>query len=305
MAARIPQGFIDELLIRADIVEVIDARVPLTKGGKDFKARCPFHDEKTPSFTVSADKQFYHCFGCQANGNAIGFLMEYEHMSFPEAIEELANQVGMPVPKEVVADGRQLSNQQNLLDILQEAATYYRRQLRDHPQAQAAVNYLKVRGLSGEVAARFGLGFAPDGWDNVLRTLGAHEQRRKHLQQAGLLIAKDGGGYYDRFRNRIMFPIHDHRGRIVGFGGRVLGEGEPKYLNSPETPLFHKGREMYGLFLGRDAIRREQRVFVVEGYMDVLALAQHGVDFAVASTRDGTTYPGRRSSGKFPVPARG
>jgi DNA primase len=289
MAARIPQGFIDQLLIRADIVEVIDARVPLTKGGKDFKARCPFHDEKTPSFTVSPDKQFYHCFGCQANGNAIGFLMEYEHMSFPEAVEELANHVGIPVPKEAVADGRQFEDQQDLLDILQEAATYYRRQLRHYPQAQVAVDYLKGRGLSGEVAARFGLGFAPDGWDNLLQVLGTDEVRRKHLQQAGLLAAKDGGGYYDRFRNRIMFPIHDHRGRIVGFGGRVLGEGEPKYLNSPETPLFHKGREMYGLFLGRDAIRREQRAFVVEGYTDVVALAQHGVDFAVATLGTATT----------------
>ncbi|TDJ65325.1 MAG: DNA primase [Proteobacteria bacterium] len=289
MAGRIPQGFIDELLIRADIVEVIDARVPLTKGGKDFKARCPFHDEKTPSFTVSPDKQFYHCFGCQANGNAIGFLMEYEHMSFPEAVEELANHVGIPVPKEVVAGGRQFEDQQDLLDILQEAATHYQRQLRDHPQAQAAVDYLKGRGLSGEVAARFDFGFAPDGWDNLLRGLGTDDVRRKHLQRAGLLVAKDGGGYYDRFRNRIMFPIHDHRGRIVGFGGRVIGEGEPKYLNSPETPLFHKGREMYGLFLGRDAIRREQRVFVVEGYMDVVALAQHGVDFAVATLGTATT----------------
>ncbi|TDJ68268.1 MAG: DNA primase [Proteobacteria bacterium] len=289
MAGRIPQGFIDELLIRADIVEVIDARVPLTKGGKDFKARCPFHDEKTPSFTVSPDKQFYHCFGCQANGNAIGFLMEYEHMSFPEAVEELANHVGIPVPKEVVAGGRQFEDQQDLLDILQEAATHYQRQLRDHPQAQAAVDYLKGRGLSGEVAARFDFGFAPDGWDNLLRGLGTDDVRRKHLQRAGLLVAKDGGGYYDRFRNRIMFPIHDQRGRIVGFGGRVIGEGEPKYLNSPETPLFHKGREMYGLFLGRDAIRREQRVFVVEGYMDVVALAQHGVDFAVATLGTATT----------------
>ena len=289
MAARIPQGFIDQLLIRADIVEVIDARVPLTKGGKDFKARCPFHDEKTPSFTVSPDKQFYHCFGCQANGNAIGFLMEYEHMSFPEAVEELANHIGIPVPKEVVAGGRQFEDQQDLLGILQEAATYYARQLRHHPQAQVVVDYLKGRGLSGEVAARFGLGFAPDGWDNLLRALGTDEVRRKHLQQAGLLAAKDGGGYYDRFRNRVMFPIHDHRGRIVGFGGRVLGEGEPKYLNSPETPLFHKGREMYGLFLGRDAIRREQRVFVVEGYTDVVALAQHGVDFAVATLGTATT----------------
>ncbi len=289
MAARIPQGFIDQLLIRADIVDVIDARVPLTKGGKDFKARCPFHDEKTPSFTVSPDKQFYHCFGCQANGNAIGFLMEYEHMSFPEAVEELANHVGIPVPKEVVAGGRQFENQQDRLDILQEAATYYRRQLRDHPQAQVAVDYLKGRGLSGEVAARFGLGLAPAGWDNLLGALGTDEVRRKHLQQAGLLAAKDGGGYYDRFRNRIMFPIHDHRGRIVGFGGRILGEGEPKYLNSPETPLFHKGREMYGLFLGRDAIRREQRVFVVEGYTDVVALAQYGVDFVVATLGTATT----------------
>lgn len=289
MAGRIPQSFIDELLMRADIVDVIDARVPLTKAGKDYKARCPFHEERTPSFTVSPDKQFYHCFGCGAHGTAIGFLMEYEHMSFPEAVEELAGRVGIPVPKEVRATEELADAGNDLLEVLRDADRYYRRQLREHPHAHRAVEYLKDRGLSGEIAARFGLGYAPEGWDNLLRALGADETYRQMLLQAGLLAEKTGGGYYDRFRNRIMFPIHDYRGRIVGFGGRVLDEADPKYLNSPETLLFHKGREMYGLYLARDAIRREQRALVVEGYMDVVALAQFGLDYAVATLGTATT----------------
>ncbi len=288
MAGRIPQGFIDELLMRADIVDVIDARVPLTKAGKDYKARCPFHDEKTPSFTVSADKQFYHCFGCGAHGSAIGFLMEYEHMSFPEAVEELAGRIGLPVPREVHEAEAPRQVDQDLVTILEQADRYYRRQLREHPSAQRAVDYLKRRGLSGEIAARFGLGYAPEGWDNLLRALGRDEATRNALLRAGL-IAKKASGHYDRFRHRIVFPIHDYRGRIVGFGGRALDDAEPKYLNSPETPLFHKGREMYGLYLAREAIRREQRVLVVEGYMDVVALAQFGVEFAVATLGTATT----------------
>ncbi|MFQ5936231.1 MAG: DNA primase [Acidiferrobacterales bacterium] len=289
MPGRIPKPFIDELLVRADIVDVIDARVPLTKAGKDYKARCPFHDEKTPSFTVSADKQFYHCFGCGAHGSAIGFLMTYDHMSFREAVEELAARAGLPMPEGVAASDEPRDAGDELLEILAEAERYYRRQLRQHPQAQRAVSYLKGRGLSGEIAGRFELGFAPEGWDNLLVALGRDEARRDELLRAGLIVKKTNGGYYDRFRNRVMFPIRDRRGRVVGFGGRVLDDAEPKYLNSPETPLFHKGREMYGLYLARDAIRREHRALVVEGYTDVLALAQFGIDFAVATLGTATT----------------
>lgn len=286
--ARIPEKFIDELLTRADIVELIDQRVPLKKAGKDYKACCPFHDEKTPSFTVSSDKQFYHCFGCGEHGSAIGFLMRYERMSFLEAVEDLARQVGLEVPAGAPTD-KPADNLAPLAEALQQAERYYRRQLREHPQAHEAIEYLKGRGLSGEIANDFGLGYAPDGWDNVLRALGNDGAGQDALLKAGLLIKKDSGGYYDRFRQRVMFPIHDYRGRIVGFGGRVLGSGEPKYLNSPETPLFHKGRELYGLYKARDAIRRESRALVVEGYMDVVALAQFGIDYAVATLGTATT----------------
>jgi len=291
MAGRIPEKFIDELLVRVDIVDVIDKRVPLRKAGKEYKACCPFHEEKTPSFTVSQSKQFYHCFGCGAHGTAIGFLMEYERMSFPEAVKDLAAQVGMPVPEEATTPEAAAAAERSadLLDLLAEAETWYRKQLKEHPQAQQAVDYLKGRGLTGEIAASFGVGYAPDGWDNLLKALGTSDERIEGLFQAGMLIKKDNGGYYDRFRQRIMFPIQDYRGRTVGFGGRILGDGEPKYLNSPETPVFHKGREAYGLFRARDAIRREQRVLVVEGYMDVVALAQFGIDYAVATLGTATT----------------
>ncbi len=289
MAGRIPKQFIDDLLARVDIVEVIDARVPLKKAGKDYKANCPFHDEKTPSFTVSADKQFYHCFGCGAHGTAIGFLMEYDHMSFPEAVEELAARAGVPVPKEAAFESRKQQATADLLKLLEEAARFYRQQLRSHPQAQQAIDYLKRRGITGEIAQEFGLGLAPDGWENLSAALGTDARRREALVAAGLAVKKEGGGYYDRFRNRIMFPIHDYRGRIVGFGGRVMGKDEPKYLNSPETALFHKGRELYGLFRARDAIKRERRILVVEGYMDVVALAQFGINYAVATLGTATT----------------
>ncbi|GMR20422.1 MAG: DNA primase [Gammaproteobacteria bacterium] len=293
MAGRIPEKFIDELLVRTDIVDVIDSRVPLKKAGKDYKACCPFHEEKTASFTVSADKQFYHCFGCGAHGTAIGFLMEYERMSFPEAIEDLAATAGLTVPRaggdDYVAVSAERREADTLLEMLGQADAYFRRQLREHPKARLAIDYLKDRGLTGEIAATFGMGYAPDGWDNLLKALGTDEDRRKMLKMAGLIAERDKGGYYDRFRDRVMFPIHDYRGRVVGFGGRVLGQGEPKYLNSPETPLFHKGREMYGLYRARDAIRREQRVLVVEGYMDVVALAQFGIDYVVATLGTATT----------------
>ena len=290
MAGRIPKQFIDELLTRTDIVDVIDARVPLRKAGKDYKACCPFHEEKTASFTVSADKQFYHCFGCGVHGTAIGFLMDYEHMSFIEAIEELARRAGLAVPREA---GEVVESEKDhgadLLDLLRDAARYYRLQLREHPQSGRPVEYLKGRGITGEIAHEFGLGFAPDGWDNLLRALGKDDNSREALARAGLAVKKENGGDYDRFRDRIMFPIEDYRGRVVGFGGRVLDKGEPKYLNSPETALFHKGRELYGLHHARDAVKRENRVLVVEGYMDVVMLAQFGVDFAVATLGTATT----------------
>ncbi len=290
MAGRIPKQFIDELLTRSDIIDVIDARVPLRKAGKDYKACCPFHEEKTPSFTVSADKQFYHCFGCGAHGSAIGFLMDYEHMSFVEAVEELAARAGLTVPKEAgAAFEKEKDTGADLIELMREAARFYRSQLREHPQASRPVEYLKGRGITGEIARDFDLGFAPDGWDNLLRALGKDDASREALARAGLVVKKDSGGYYDRFRDRVMFPIEDHRGRIVAFGGRIIDKGEPKYLNSPETPLFHKGRELYGLFHARDAIKRESRVLVVEGYMDVVALAQFGVDFAVATLGTATT----------------
>ena len=290
MAGRIPKQFIDELLTLSDIVDVIDARVPLKKAGKDYKACCPFHEEKTPSFTVSVDKQFYHCFGCSAHGSAIGFLMDYDHMSFVEAVEELAARAGLTIPREAgVSFEKDKDTGADLLEIVREAARFYRNQLREHPQSGRAVEYLKGRGITGEIAHEFGLGFAPDGWDNLLQILGKTDNSRELLARAGLVVKKDSGGYYDRFRDRIMFPIEDYRGRVVAFGGRILDKGEPKYLNSPETPLFHKGRELYGLYRAREAIKRENRVLVVEGYMDVVALAQFGVDFAAATLGTATT----------------
>ena len=287
MSARIPRSFIDDLLSRVDIVDVIDARVPLKKAGKDYKACCPFHDEKTPSFTVSQDKQFYHCFGCGAHGSAIGFLMEYEHMNFPEAVEELAARAGIEVPREAAAATKS-ERADDLIPILKQAQRFYQQQLRA-PAGRAAVDYLKKRGVSGEIAAAFNLGYAADAWNGLLNAVGTAAAAQAALARAGLTVKKDGGGYYDRFRARLMFPIEDYRGRLIGFGGRVIGAGEPKYLNSPDTPLFHKGRELYGLFRAREAIRAANRVLVVEGYMDVIALAQFGVDYTVATLGTATT----------------
>lgn len=289
MAGRIPQQFIDDLVSRVDIVDIIDARVPLKKTGREFGACCPFHSEKTPSFTVSPAKQFYHCFGCGAHGTVIGFLMDYEHLDFVEAVEELARHAGVEVPREAGARDPDAPDMHQLRAIMEEADRYFRHQLRSHDQAPCAVEYLKSRGLSGEIAAAFGVGFAPEGWQNLLDALGGDERRRKLLLQGGLAIERDGGGLYDRFRDRIVFPIRDRRGRVIAFGGRVLGEGTPKYLNSPETPLFHKGRELYGLFEARKAERRLDRLLVVEGYMDVVALAQHGIRNAVATLGTATT----------------
>ena len=288
MAGRIPPHFIDELLTRVDIVDVIDGRVALKKAGREYTACCPFHNEKTPSFTVSREKQFYHCFGCGAHGSAIGFLMEYEHMGFVEAVEELAGTAGLEVPREAGSEAPPADrSQQDLYELLGRAADYYRQQLRQHPQAHQAQDYLKGRGLSGEIAAEFELGFAPPGWDNITAALGAKPER---LLAAGLLIARDSGGHYDRFRERIMFPIRDRRGRVVGFGGRVLGTADgAKYLNSPETPVFHKGSELYGLYQARKAVRKLERLVVVEGYMDVVSLAQFGVRNVVATLGTATT----------------
>lgn len=285
MAGRIPRQFIDDLLARVDIVDVVDEYVPLKKGGKDHKACCPFHNEKTPSFTVSADKQFYHCFGCGAHGSAISFLMEYAHMDFVEAVEDLASRAGLEVPREESGQGgdERGDDLQPIYDMLAKANTYFQRELREHAGAARAVEYLRGRGLSGEIAAAFGLGFAPPGWDNLLTAIGTSDAERALMTRAGLLIEKQGGGAYDRFRDRITFPILDRRGRTVGFGARVLGDETPKYLNSPETPVYHKGRELYGLYQARKHAGHPERLIVVEGYMDVVALAQHGIRNAVAT----------------------
>lgn len=287
MTGRIPPEFIDALLARTDVVDLVNSRVPLRKAGKDYQACCPFHDEKTPSFTVSREKQFYHCFGCGAHGSAIGFLMDFEHQGFREAVEELAHQAGMELPAsaEAVREGPDL---RPLYQLLGEAATIYRSELRRHPEAHRAVAYLKDRGLSGEVVAAFGLGCAPPGWDFLLRALGGSATARERLLQTGLMIEQDGKRY-DRFRDRVMFPIRDRRGRVIGFGGRVLGDQKPKYLNSPETPVFHKGRELYGLYEAQQANRKLERLLVVEGYMDVIALAQFGISYAVATLGTATT----------------
>ena len=287
MAGKIPPQFIDDLLTRVDIVDIIDARVPLKKAGKNLHACCPFHNEKTPSFTVSAEKQFYHCFGCGMHGTAIGFLMEYDQMSFPEAIQELADHAGMTVP--VTQAFSNAPATQNLYDLLDKVSQYYVHQLQNHPQRAKFVEYLQNRGLSAKTIEHFNIGMAPDGWDNVLKTFGTSELARKQLNEAGLLSSNDKGRTYDRFRNRIMFPIRDRRGRVIGFGGRVLDDSTPKYLNSPETPVFHKGYELYGLYQARKANRKLERIIIVEGYMDVIALGEYGVTNAVATLGTATT----------------
>jgi DNA primase len=280
----IPQHFIDELLARTDIVEIINARVTLKKQGREYAACCPFHGEKTPSFFVSPTKQFYHCFGCGAHGTAITFLMEHDNLSFPEAVEELARHAGMEVPREHGA-AEHTEDHGAHYDVLEAAAEYFVRALRASPEA---VEYLKGRGLTGEIARDYRLGYAPDRWDGLLASLRPHYEE-KQIVEAGLAIRKEGGKVYDRFRGRIMFPIRDNRGRVIAFGGRILTQGEPKYLNSPETPVFHKGQQLYGLFEARRANTRLERLLVVEGYMDVIALAQHGITHAVATLGTATT----------------
>ncbi len=282
----IPQSFIQDLLARVDIVDIIDRHLPLKKSGANYFACCPFHGEKSPSFSVSPSKQFYHCFGCGVHGTAIGFLMEYSGLNFIEAVEELARQVGMSVPRDAPGDRAPARPpvQEGLYEIMAKAARHFRDQLK---RAPAAIDYLKRRGLTGEVAARFGIGFAPDDWQTLRTVFPDYESGL--LADAGLVIDHEGGRRYDRFRNRIMFPIQDRRGRVIAFGGRVLDGGEPKYLNSPETPLFEKGRELYGLVQAQQPIREAGYVLVVEGYMDVVALAQFGVGNAVATLGTATT----------------
>jgi len=284
MAGKIPQDFIDDLIARADIIEVVGRRVQLKKAGREFKACCPFHDEKTPSFTVSPGKGFYHCFGCGAHGTAIGFLMDFDHMSFVDAIESLASTMGVDVPRD--ESDRPARRYDELFALTESVEKYWQSQLREHT---VAVDYLKQRGIDGETARRFGIGFAADGWSHVLDKFGKTPEATERLLATGLIIRKDNGKHYDRFRERIMFPIRDQRGRCIGFGGRAIGDGEPKYLNSPETVLFHKGRELYGLFEARQALRHIDCLVVVEGYMDVVALARNGINFATATLGTATT----------------
>lgn len=287
----IPQHFIHELLARVDIVDLIDSRIPLKKAGANYKACCPFHGEKTPSFTVSQDKQFYHCFGCGAHGNAIGFIMEYDRLEFPDAVEELATSLGIDVPREDTQDNRPKVDV-SLYDIMAKIAEFYQQQLKTEA-GKVAVEYLKNRGLSGEIAKQYGIGFVANEWNSlekIFTGLRTHSKLQKQLLDCGMLIKKeDSGSLYDRFRDRIMFPIKDKRGRIIAFGGRVLGQGEPKYLNSPETPIFHKSNELYGLYEARQANRKLEKILIVEGYMDVVALAQYGITNAVATLGTATT----------------
>ncbi len=282
MSGSIPDSFIEELLARSDIVELIERRVPLKRSGSEFHACCPFHDEKTPSFTVSPKKQFYHCFGCGAHGSVIGFLMQYEGLEFVDAVEELARAAGLEVPR---GGQPQPRPETGLYEMLRSCAKFYVEELRRHPEA---VEYLKGRGLSGEVCRDFEIGYAPADWDGLIRQLGTNPGRLDLLKQAGMLSAGNSGPY-DKFRNRIMFPIHDRRGRVIAFGGRALADDGPKYLNSPETSLYHKGRELYGLYLARQRSSRLEQIIVVEGYMDVVALAQFGFKNVVATSGTATT----------------
>ena len=284
MAGRIPQTFIDDLLDRVDIVDVVNGRVPLKKAGKNYKACCPFHEEKSPSFTVAQDKQFYYCFGCGAGGNALGFVMEFDRLDFLPAVEMLAKNAGLEIPREAAQDAQVSKQKDSLYSLLGESDKYFRKQLRQHQAAAGAVDYLKARGLSGQVAAQYGVGYAPPGWDNLLKAVGTDQERIGLLDESGMVITKpEEKKQYDRFRHRITFPIRDQRGRTVGFGGRVLDDSTPKYLNSPETPVFHKGRELYGLYEARQKLKEIPCLIMVEGYMDVIALAQFEINNAVAT----------------------
>jgi len=284
--ARIPDAFIDDLLARTDIVEVVGSRVPLKRQGREYSARCPFHDERSPSFTVSPTKQFYHCFGCGAHGTAISFLMNYDRLEFLDAVEELAKRAGMEVPRDT-RQRNESGESRELYAAVDAAAKFFQQQLRSSTKARA---YLERRGVDAENQARFGIGYAPEGWEGLKSALGTDERRLALLEKVGLFSRNDAGRVYDKFRDRVMFPIHDRRGRVIAFGGRVLEkEDGPKYLNSPETPLFHKGRELYGLWQVRQAHSKIPRLVVVEGYMDVVALFQYGVNTAVATLGTATT----------------
>lgn len=283
MAGRIPEPFIDALLDRVDIVDLIGERLQLKRAGSNYQALCPFHNEKTPSFTVSQVKQFYHCFGCGAHGASIRFLMEYDRLDFREAVSQLARRVGLEIPE--AAQEAKVEAHDRLYRVLARAAGFYEEWLREHPLHRQAMGYLKTRGLSAEVIARFGLGFAPPGWDNLARAI----PEREELVAVGLLVQKEGNHVYDRFRDRIIFPIRDQRGRIIGFGGRALGDDKSKYLNSPDSPVFHKGQELYGLDKVLEVDRRPADIVVVEGYMDVVALAQYGLPRVVATSGTATS----------------
>lgn len=297
MAGMIPRQFIDDLLARADVVEIIDSRVPLKKAGKNYQACCPFHTEKSPSFTVSPDKQFYHCFGCGAHGNAISFLMEFDRLEFPDAVEELAGFYSLDVPREQSHQTpAQLKQQQQVYQqkqddyqLMENISRFYQQQLKVASDKDVAIEYLKGRGLSGQIAKSFGIGFISDQWDGMMKTFATNSSITQQLVDLGMAIPGERKQPYDRFRGRIMFPIRDRRGRVIGFGGRVLGDGTPKYLNSPETRIYHKGQELYGLYEAKLANKQLQRLVVVEGYMDVVALAQHGINYAVASLGTSTT----------------
>jgi DNA primase len=290
MAGRIPQPFLDEIVARSDIVDIIGARVPLKKSGREYKACCPFHNEKSPSFWVSPDKQFYHCFGCGAHGTVVGFLMQYEKLGFLDAVADLAQRAGLELPRE--AQSPREPGNADLHDVMARASRFFEQNLADSARGQ---EYLQTRGIDAQTGAKFALGYAPDSWDALLKRSGAEEDDRRRLLQAGLIIERDtrGGersaGFYDRFRDRLMFPIRDSRGRVIAFGGRVIDQGEPKYLNSPETPLFHKGRELYGLYEARQARADFKRLMIVEGYMDVVRLHQAGITYAVATLGTATT----------------
>ena len=288
MAGRIPQTFIDTLLEQIDIVDVIDGRVKLKKSGRNYTARCPFHDEKTPSFSVNQEKQFYYCFGCGASGNAIGFIMNYENIDFPKAIESLSNSLGLEVPQEMksprnLKHSESKKNHEALYECLSQVSKFYQSQLREHPAAHRAVAYLKERGLTGKIAKDFQIGFAPPGWNNLINNLGSSESDQQKLLDTGMIVKNEAGKTYDRFRDRIVFPIRDRQGRVIAFGGRVLGNDKPKYLNSPETSIFHKSSELYGLYEAKLHNRSLTRLLVTEGYLDVIALAQFGINYSVAT----------------------
>ena len=289
MAGRIPQYFIDDLLSRIDIIDVVDSRVKLKKTGRNYSACCPFHKEKTPSFTVSPDKQFYYCFGCGASGNALGFVMDHDHLDFPTAVDSLAGQLGLEVPHEQNQQ-RRGSDHSELYELMSRAVKQYTEQLQHHSQSTRAINYLKQRGLDSKTCEAFGIGFAPPGWDNLQKNLASSVEKEQKLITTGMLVHnEDSNRIYDRFRDRIMFPIRDSRGRYIAFGGRVLGDEKPKYLNSPESPIFHKGKELYGLYEARQNNRKLSRMLVVEGYMDVVALSQQGISNSVATLGTATT----------------